>query len=311
MDKGLIIQTRPGVGDLCIFLPYIQQIQKHNTDLNFTLITKKRSSAKQILECEIPFIKTIYLEDKILKITNSKFLNFFILLKFIKKNNYSKIYIMHFSFFWFLVAKIANVKKIYTYGIFKKNVNIYKNALKNNQKWLNKKNLSTQTKIAYPKNKYKKNKNQIIVGIGSSGPTRKWSTENYISLIKKINNKNIKFYLAGGNNKVENQIANEIINKLKENKIISLSSLNIKKIMQIIYSSKLYVGNDTGFMHLSAGLNIPAIGLFGDTPLEAYGKYTRNIFPIIPVGYKTITHNSNAINEITVDQVFNEVRKFI
>ena len=159
MDKGLIIQTRPGVGDLCIFLPYIQQIQKHNTDLNFTLITKKRSSAKQILECEIPFIKTIYLEDKILKITNSKFLNFFILLKFIKKNNYSKIYIMHFSFFWFLIAKIANVKKIYTYGIFKKNVNIYKNALKNNQKWLNKKNLSTQTKIAYPKNKYK---NKII-----------------------------------------------------------------------------------------------------------------------------------------------------
>ena len=309
MDKGLIIQTRPGVGDLCIFLPYIQQIQKHNTDLNFTLITKKRSSAKQILEYEIPFIKTIYLEDKILKITNSKFLNFFILLKFIKKNNYLKIYIMHFSFFWFLIAKIANVKKIYTYGIFKKNVNIYKNALKNNQKWLNKKNLSTQTKIAYPKKK--RDKNQIIVGIGSSGPTRKWSTENYISLIKKINNKNIKFYLAGGNNKVENQIANEIINKLKENKIISLSSLNIKKIMQIIYSSKLYVGNDTGFMHLSAGLNIPAIGLFGDTPLEAYGKYTRNIFPIIPVGYKTITHNSNAINEITVDQVFNEVKKFI
>ena len=309
MDKGLIIQTRPGVGDLCIFLPYIQQIQKHNTDLNFTLITKKRSSAKQILEYEIPFIKTIYLEDKILKITNSKFLNFFILLKFIKKNNYLKIYIMHFSFFWFLIAKIANIKKIYTYGIFKKNVNIYKNALKNNQKWLNKKNLSTQTKIAYPKKK--RDKNQIIVGIGSSGPTRKWSTENYISLIKKINNKNIKFYLAGGNNKVENQIANEIINKLKENKIISLSSLNIKKIMQIIYSSKLYVGNDTGFMHLSAGLNIPAIGLFGDTPLEAYGKYTRNIFPIIPVGYKTITHNSNAINEITVDQVFNEVKKFI
>ena len=101
MDKGLIIQTRPGVGDLCIFLPYIQQIQKLNTDLHFTLITKKRSSAKQILEYETPFIKTIYLEDKILKITNSKFLNFFSLLKFIKKNNYSKIYIMHFSFFGF------------------------------------------------------------------------------------------------------------------------------------------------------------------------------------------------------------------
>jgi heptosyltransferase-2 len=311
MNKGLIIQTRPGVGDLCIFLPYIQQIQKYNVNFCFTLITKKRSSARQILEHETPSIKTIYLEDKILEITNSKILNFFRLLKFIKKNNFSKIYVMHFSFFWYLLAKVAGIKKIYIYGVLKKNVNIYLNALKNNQKWLNKKKLSTQAKIVYPKNKYEKKKNQIIIGIGSSGPTRKWPTENYISLIKKIKNKNIKFYLAGGNNKIENQIANEIKNKLKKNKIIFLSRLNIKKIMAIIYSSRLYVGNDTGFMHLSAALDIPAIGLFGDTPLEAYGKYTNNIFPIIPDGYTTITHNSNAIKEITVSQVLDEVKKFI
>ncbi len=34
-------------------------------------------------------------------------------------------------------------------------------------------------------------------------------------------------------------------------------------------------------MHLSAGLDIPAIGLFGDTPLS-YANYTKNILPIIP-----------------------------
>ena len=78
----------------------------------------------------------------------------------------------------------------------------------------------------------------------------------------------------------------------------------------IINSSKLYVGNDTGFMHLSAGLNIPAIGLFGDTPLS-YANYTKNILPIIPENFKTIGHNSMAMNKITVDQVFNEVKKFI
>ncbi len=42
-------------------------------------------------------------------------------------------------------------------------------------------------------------------------PTKKWPTENYIELIKRINNKNIKFFLAGGNNEIENQIANKII----------------------------------------------------------------------------------------------------
>jgi heptosyltransferase-2 len=309
MNKGLIIQTRPGVGDLCMFLPYIQQIKEHNKDFQFTLITKKRTAAKQILKYEQSVNQTVYLEDEILGITKSKINNFFKILNFIKKNNFSKIYIMHFSIFWFLVAKISGIKKIYKYGIFKKNVDIYLNALEQNKGWLQDSNLSSQTKIAYPQNNIKNN-NQIIIGIGSSGPTKRWPTENYIELIKKINNKNIKFYLAGGNNEIENQIANKIINEIKDNRIESLCSLSIEEIMPIINSSKLYIGNDTGFMHLSAGLNIPAIGLFGDTPLS-YANYTKNIMPIIPKNFETVSHNSMAMNQITIEQVLNEVKKFI
>jgi heptosyltransferase-2 len=309
MNKGLIIQTRPGVGDLCMFLPYIQQIKEHNKDFQFTLITKKRTAAKQILKYEQSVNQIVYLEDEILELTKSKLNNFFKIVNFIKKNNFLKIYIMHFSIFWFLVAKISGVKNIYKYGILKKKVDIYLNALEQNKRWLQDSNLSSQTKIAYPQN-YNKNNNQIIVGIGSSGPTKKWPTENYIELIKRISNKNITFYLAGGNNEIENQIANKIINESKENIIKSLCSLSIEEIMPIISSSKLYVGNDTGFMHLSAGLNIPAIGLFGDTPLS-YANYTKNILPIIPENFKTVGHNSMAMNKITVSQVLNEVKKLI
>jgi heptosyltransferase-2 len=309
MNKGLIIQTRPGVGDLCMFLPYIQQIKEHNKDFAFTLVTKKRTAAKQILKYEQSINQIVYLEDETIAITKSKINNFFKLLNFIKKNNFSKIYIMHFSIFWFLLAKISGIKNIYKYGILKKNVDIYLNALEQNKRWLQDPNLSSQTKIVYPQNN-NKNNNQIIVGIGSSGPTKKWPTENYIELIKRISNKNITFYLAGGNNEIENQIANKIINESKENIIKSLCSLSIEEIMPIINSSKLYVGNDTGFMHLSAGLNIPAIGLFGDSPLS-YANYTKNILPIIPENFKTVGHNSRAINKITVNQVLNEVKKFI
>jgi heptosyltransferase-2 len=309
MNKGLIIQTRPGVGDLCMFLPYIQQIKEHNKDFAFTLVTKKRTAAKQILKYDQSINQIIYLEDETIATTKSKINNFFKLLNFIKKNNFSKIYIMHFSIFWFLLAKISGIKNIYKYGILKKNVDIYLNALEQNKRWLQDPNLSSQTKIFYPQNN-SKNNNQIIIGIGSSGPTKKWPTENYIELIKKINDKNIKFYLAGGNNEIENQIANKIINEIKENRIESLCSLSIEEIMPIINSSKLYIGNDTGFMHLSAGLNIPAIGLFGDTPLS-YAKYNKNIFPIIPENFKTVGHGSMAMNQITISQVLNEVKKFI
>ena len=309
MNKGLIIQTRPGVGDLCMFLPYIQQIKKHNKDFAFTLVTKKRTAAKQILKYDQSINQIVYLEDETIATTKSKINNFFKLLNFIKKNNFSKIYIMHFSIFWFLLAKISGIKNIYKYGILKKNVDIYLNALEQNKRWLQDPNLSSQTKIVYPQNN-SKNNNQIIIGIGSSGPTKKWPIENYIELIKKINDKNIKFYLAGGNNEIENQIANKIINEIKENRIESLCSLSIEEIMPIINSSKLYIGNDTGFMHLSAGLNIPAIGLFGDTPLS-YAKYNKNILPIIPENFKTVGHGSMAMNQITIGQVLNEVKKFI
>ena len=309
MNKGLIIQTRPGVGDLCMFLPYIQQIKEHNKDFAFTLVTKKRTAAKQILKYDQSINQIVYLEDETIATTKSKINNFFKLLSFIKKNNFSKIYIMHFSIFWFLLAKISGIKNIYKYGILKKNVDIYLNALEQNKRWLQDPNLSSQTKIVYPQNN-SKNNNQIIIGIGSSGPTKKWPIENYIELIKKINDKNIKFYLAGGNNEIENQIANKIINEIKENRIESLCSLSIEEIMPIINSSKLYIGNDTGFMHLSAGLNIPAIGLFGDTPLS-YAKYNKNILPIIPENFKTVGHGSMAMNQITISQVLNEVKKFI
>jgi heptosyltransferase-2 len=308
MNKALIIQTRPGVGDLCMFLPYIHQIHDNNKELEITLITKKRTSAKQVLKYEKSVKEIIYLEDESLKINKSKIGNFFKLINFINKNNFTDIYIMHFSLFWFLVSKMSKIKKIYNYGIFKKNVDIYLNALEKNKKWLNDNNLTSQTTIAWPTNN--KNSNQIIIGIGSSGPTKKWSTENYISLIKRINNKNIKFYLAGGNNEIENQIANQIKNTITQNEIESLCHLSIEQIIPIINSSKLYIGNDTGFMHLSAGLNIPSIGLFGDTPLS-YANYNKNIFPIIPEGFKTVGHNSNAMNKITVEQVINKVKEFI
>jgi heptosyltransferase-2 len=309
MNKGLIVQTRPGIGDLCMFLPYMQQIKEHNKDFEFTLITQKRTAAKQILKYEQSIKHIFFLEDEILGITKFKIYNFFKLLSFIKKNNFSKIYIMHFSLFWFLLAKISRIKNIYKYGIIKKNVDIYLNALEQNKRWLNNNNLSSQTKITYPHNN-NKNNNQIIMGIGSSGPTKKWPTENYIELIKRINNKNIKFFLAGGNNEIEKQIANKIIYEIKDNSVVSLCALTIEEIIPVFNSSKLYVGNDTGFMHLSAGLDVPAIGLFGDTPLS-YANYNKNIFPIIPKNFKTVGHNFSAMNQITVDQVLKEVKKFI
>ena len=47
--------------------------------------------------------------------------------------------------------------------------------------------------------------------------------------------------------------------------------------MPIIKNCDLYIGNDTGFMHISAGLGINCLGLFFDSPAYAYSSYTNKI----------------------------------
>ena len=72
----------------------------------------------------------------------------------------------------------------------------------------------------------------------------------------------------------------------------------------------MYVGTDSAFMHLSAGLGVKSFGLFGDTPTN-YSEYSNLIEPIIPEGYTNIGHDSKAMNDITIEKVCNKVENFI
>ena len=80
------------------------------------------------------------------------------------------------------------VKKIFFYGIVKKNENISKKIFLTVLKWLKIKTFQTTPKIFLKKTKLNNNKN-IIIGIGSSGITRRWPLENFTKLIKLINGK--------------------------------------------------------------------------------------------------------------------------
>ena len=82
---------------------------------------------------------------------------------------------------------------------------------------LNIKNCPTETRIFIDKTekeiaskKIASNKKNIILGVGSSGPTTRWGSNNYINLIKELVKKNdFFFFLLCGPN--EKELANEIL----------------------------------------------------------------------------------------------------
>ena len=97
--KILIIQTRPGIGDLCLFLPFMHKISENNANSEVTLLTKKRTCAKEILVSD-PHIKNVKFINE-----GNKIINFFRLIKEIGSENFDKAYIMHYGLRYFLICK--------------------------------------------------------------------------------------------------------------------------------------------------------------------------------------------------------------
>jgi len=50
-------------------------------------------------------------------------------------------------------------------------------------------------------------------------------------------------------------------------------------------------------------LDIPTIVLLSDTPLM-YGSYSPNMYPVIPDGEETVTHNTLGKERINTEKIF-------
>ena len=294
--KILIIQLRPGIGDLCMFLPRIHEIAKKYSGSSVTLMTKSRSKASEILRYD-PYIKEIfYIDEKNIK------KKFKVLFLFFKKNKFNLVFSYQYGpkyLKYIFLAKLFKAKTFY-YGVFKKNENMMNKAILSNELWLNIKIDERKSFIHLPK--YNKTRsNQVIVGIGASGDNKRWSTKNFTGLVKFLLEMNFEIIISGGPN--ETHIINEI-KKYNNNdlKIISIEKYNIHDSIQIIKNAKYHIGNDSGFMHISACLGMKTFCLYGDTPSED-SAYNELIIPILPEGYERITHGSNLMDKISLENV--------
>ena len=308
MNNIIVIQTRPGIGDLCIFLSSIHEIAKQNKNYKVYLLTKERTRAKNILQNDNFIFEIIYIDREKFISRHSGIFGFFNMVQDLKKYRFQKAYIMHYSLRYHLVCFLLNIRQIFSYGFFKKNENISKKIYDSTLKWLSIKKFNSNAKIKILD--FKGNKKNIIIGIGSSGPTRRWGVKNFYNLIKKISTiDKFNFYIAAGKN--EKNEFKQLKKKFnKDINIFSLCDHQIYDALKIIKGSKMYVGTDSAFMHLSAAVEVKSFGLFGDTPTN-YGEYTNYIIPILPEGYQFIGHGSDAMNKISSNYVFSIIKKFL
>ena len=311
--KVLVIQPKIGMGDMVIYLPYIHAISK-KYQAPVSILVKKNSRANQLLADDKHINKIIILDrSKNNAGIHDGIQGFFKLSKVLKKYQFDKVFIYNGSFRYLLISKLAGIKSISQYPLFRKKDNIVTSAKIFTENELNT-IISTQPILNLNKEKYEKVKNNfsknfkhVCLGISASGPTKRWSIKNFIKLCERINDKiPSKFYLAAGNN--DQNLINEILNSKIGKNCISFKDLKISETLPIIKNCNVCISNDTGWLHISSALNIKCVALFMDSPVQAYGKYSNNINVIIPEGEteETTTHDTLGSEKISFEKVFNK-----
>ena len=311
--KVLVIQPKIGMGDMVIYLPYIHAIsKKYNAPVS--LLVKDNSRASDLLIDDDQINEIITLERlKTNTGTHDGISGFFNLAKKLREKKFDKVFIFSSSFRYFMISKLAGIKKISQYPLFRKKDNIVTSAKIFTEHELGS-IISTQPKLKLDKEKIEKSRvkfakelKHICLGISASGPTKRWSIKNYIKLCEKINERvPSKFYIAAGEK--DKELIDEIFKSNIKDMCTSFRDLKIRETLPIIKNCDLYIGNDTGWLHISSALNIKCLALFMDSPVQAYGKYSENIEVIVPEGEteETTTHDTLGADNISFDKVYDK-----
>jgi heptosyltransferase-2 len=118
-----------------------------------------------------------------------------------------------------------------------------------------------------------KDKNRIIVAVSptvSNHPELvEWPVGNYVELSRSlIDNKNASIILLGSEKECE--MSSYFEKKLGEKIYFKnlVGKTDLFKACALIKSCDLFVGNDSGLLHIANALNVPSIGIFGPTSPE-------------------------------------------
>jgi len=318
--KILAIQNKMGIGDTIIFLPFIKAIS-NKFGVTVSLLVKENSKANEFLNQTNYIDKIIHLErDNQISQKHDSFKGFFKLTSDIKKYEFDKVFIFNSSLRYNLISRLAGIKEIFQYPLFEKqNQHITEPAKAMIKKYLDiETNENPEIQIddkLVQKSSVNFNINNdelnVLLGIGGSGPTKRIPSKTFLQVMEKLDaSKKCRFFLATGKNEGEQKILSELLNTKFKEKCVALDTFNIREILPIIKNCNVAICNDTSFSHLSSALGIKTITLMADTPL-IYGSYSTNMYPIIPDGEITVSHNTRGKDKINPDKIYEKLLSII
>ncbi|MRR53235.1 MAG: lipopolysaccharide heptosyltransferase II [Deltaproteobacteria bacterium] len=156
----------------------------------------------------------------------------------------------------------------------------------------------------------------------ASNPHRGWPFEDFASLAALLRAQGFVTLVLGA---PSDRNAFECVRDLFGQETVDLvGRCNLRVTMALLKRCALFVGNDSGIMHLAAAANIPMVALFGPQSPVKFGPWSSQAravyrdFPCSPCKQKFFTEcepsprmRPACVEAITVDDVFREVVQFV
>jgi len=118
----------------------------------------------------------------------------------------------------------------------------------------------------------------VAVHAGASFPGRRWQPERFAAVIDEISHETgLDFVLVGGPD--EHRPAEQIAAVTALPVVNLVGTLSLETLLALLKEARLFLGNESGPMHMAAAAGTPVVGLFGRTKPSKWA----------PVGVPSIT----------------------
>jgi heptosyltransferase-2 len=174
------------------------------------------------------------------------------------------------------------------------------------------------------------NDSDLLIGIapgagaswGEGALLKHWPAINFAQLIDRIiDNFDAKILILGDNN--ERYIADKIMNITKNRVIDLVGKTSLEDFLAVISKLKILITNDGGPLHVAVSLGIKTVSIFGPVNEMVYGPYPASEEHIVvkknidcrpcyrEFKIQSCTRKRECINSITIEEVFDAVRRLL
>jgi heptosyltransferase-3 len=115
----------------------------------------------------------------------------------------------------------------------------------------------------------------LILGPTANWHVKMWPPERFVELAHRLTwiggpLPRSRVAILGGPGEQERRMAAPVLEALPD-AIDLVGKLSLPEVAAVLACADLYVGNDSGLMHIAAATGTPTLGLFGPTPASEYG----------------------------------------